>query len=126
MRRREIKGKGERRKHTQLNAEFQRIARKEKSTLLNKQCNEIEEKKKMGNTIDLMKIGDIKGTFHERMGMIKDRSNKDLTEYKRLTKYRKSKQKNYTKKGLNNSDNQDGVVTHLDPDILECEVKNAL
>ena len=69
MRRREVKGKGERKRHTQLNAEFQRIARKEKSTLLHEQCNEIEENNKMGNTRDLMRIGDIKGTFHERMGI---------------------------------------------------------
>ena len=73
-----------------------------------------------------MKIGDIKGTFHRRMGMIKDRNGKDLTEAEEIKKDGKNTQKNYTKKGLNDPDNHNGVVTHLEPDILEWEVKWAL
>ena len=65
-----------------------------------------------------MKIGDIKGTFHRRMGMIKDRNGKDLTEAEEIKKDGKNTQKNYTKKGLNDPDNHDGVATHLEPDIL--------
>ena len=70
-----------------------------------------------------MKIGDIKGTFHRRMGMIKDRNGKDLTEAEEIKKDGKNTQKNYTKKGLNDPDNHDDAVTHLEPDVWECEVK---
>ena len=70
-----------------------------------------------------MKIGDIKGTFHGRMGMIKDRNGKDLTEAEEIKKDGKNTQKNYTKKGLNDPDNHDDAVTHLEPDVWECEVK---
>ena len=79
--RREMKGKGERERYTQLNAEFQRRARREKRAFLNEQCKEVEENNRMGKTRDLFKkIGDIKGIFHARMGMIKNRNSKDLTE----------------------------------------------
>ena len=81
--RREAKSKEERERYTQLNAEFQRIARKNKKTFLKEQCKEVEGNNKMGKTRDLFKkIGAIKGTFHARMGMIKDRNDKDLTEAK--------------------------------------------
>ena len=81
------KGTGERERYTQLNAEFQRIARKDKKAFLNEQCKEIEENNSMGKTRDLFKkIGDIKGTFHARMGLIEDRNNKDLTEADEIKK----------------------------------------
>ena len=78
--RREVKGKGERESYTQLNAEFQRIAKRDKK-VLNERCKEVEENNRMGKTRELFKkIGDIKGTFHARMGMVKDRNGKDITE----------------------------------------------
>ena len=81
------KGKGERERYTPLNAEFQRIARKDKKAFLNEQCKEIEENNRMGKTRDLFKkIGDIKGTFHARMGTIKDRNSKDLNEAEEIKK----------------------------------------
>ena len=99
--RRDVKGKGERERYTQLNAEFQRIARRDKKAYLNGQCKEVEENNRMGKARDLFKkTGDIKGTFHARMGMIKDRSGKDLTEAERLKRGGKNTQKNYTKKVL--------------------------
>ena len=124
--RREAKGKGERERCTQLNAEFQRIARRDKKAFLNEQCKEIEESDRMGKTKDLFKkIGAIKGTFHARMSTIKDRNSKDLTETEEIKKLQEYTEELY-KKGLNDSDNHGGVVTHLQPDILECEVKWAL
>ena len=85
--RREVKGKGEKERYTQLNAEFQRIARKDKKVFLNEQCKEIEENNRMGKTRDLFKkIGDIKGSFHAMMCMIKDRNRKDLTEAEEIKK----------------------------------------
>ena len=79
--RREVKGKGERESYTQLNAEFQRIAKRDKKVYLNEQCKEVEENNRMGKTRELFKkIGDIKGTFHARMGTLKDRNDKDITE----------------------------------------------
>ena len=78
----------------------------------------------MGKTTNLKKIGDIKGTFHERMDTIKDRNSKDLTESREIKKmWQEYREELYTKKGLNNPDNHDGVVTHLEPDILECKVE---
>ena len=98
--RREAKGKGERERYTQLNGEFQRIARRNKKAFLSDQCKEIEEKNRMGKTRDLFKkIGNIKGIFDARMGMIKDRNRKDLMETERLRKCGKNIQ-NYTKKVL--------------------------
>ena len=124
--RREAKGKGERERCTQLNAEFQRIARRDKKAFLNEQCKEIEDSDRMGKTKDLFKkIGAIKGTFHARMSTIKDRNSKDLTETEEIKKLQEYTEELY-KKGLNDSDNHGGVVTHLQPDILECEVKWAL
>ena len=99
--RREMKGKGERERYTQLNAEFQRRARREKRVFLNEQCKEVEENNRMGKTRDLFKkIGDIKGIFHARMGMIKDKNGMDLHKWKILRRGDTNTQKNYTKKVL--------------------------
>ena len=96
-----MKGKEERERYIRLNAEFQRIARRDKKAFLSEQCRETEENNRMGKTRDLFKkIGHIKGTFHARMGMIKDRNGKDLTEVKRLRRGGKNTQKNCTKKVL--------------------------
>ena len=124
MKRREAKGKGEKERYTHLNAEFQRIARRDKKAFLSDQCKEIEEDNRMGKTRDLFKkIRDTKGTFHAKMGSIKDRNGMDLTEAEVLRRGGKNTQKNCTKKCLNDLDDHDGVVTHLEPDILQCEVK---
>ena len=118
---------GEKERYNQLNAKFQRIARRDKKAVFNEQCKEIEENNRMGNSRELFKkIGDIKGTFHARMGMIKDKNGMDLQKWKILRRGDKKAQKNYTKKGLNDLDNHDGVVTHLKSEILECKVKWAL
>ena len=99
--RREVKGKGEKELYTHLNAEFQRIARRDKKAFLSNKCNKIEENNRMGKTRDLVKkIGDTKGTFHAKMDTIKDRNGKDLTKQKILRRGGKNTQKNYTKKIL--------------------------
>ena len=125
--RREVKGKGEKERYIHLNAEFQRIARRDKKAFLSEQCKEIEENNRMGKTGDLFKkIRDTKGTFHTQMGTIKDTNSTDLTE----AEYIKKRWQEYTeevyKKDLHDPDNHNGVITHLEPDILECEVKWAL
>ena len=126
MKRREVKSKGEKERYKHLNAEFQRIARRDKKAFLSDQCKEIEENNRMGKTRDLFKkIRDTKVTFHAKMGSIKDRNGMDLTEAEDI----KKKSKEYTevyKKELHDPDNHDGVITHLEPDIVECEVKWAL
>ena len=115
----------ERYKH--LNAEFQRIARGDKKAFLSDQCKEIEEKNRMGKTRDLFKkIRDPKGTFHAKMGSIKDRNGMDLTEAEDIKKRWQEYTEELYKKDLHDPDNHDGVITHLEPDILECEVKWAL
>ena len=102
-------------------------ARRDKKAFLNEQCKEIEESNKMGKTRDLFKkIGDIKGNFHVRMGTIKDRNHKDLTEAEEIRKRWQEYTEELYKKGLDDLDNHDGVVTHLEPDILEWEIKWAL
>jgi len=107
-----------------LNAKFQRIARRDKKAFLSNQCKEIEEKNIIGKTRDLFKkIRDTKGTFHEKMGMIKDRNGMDLTETEDIRKRWQQYTEELYKKDLHNPDNHDGVITHLEPDILECEVK---
>ena len=126
--RREVKSRGEKERYKHLNAEFQRIARRDKKAFSD-QCKEIEEKNRMGKTRYLfMKIRDTKGTFHEKMGLIKDRNGLDLTEAE--AEDIKKRWQEYTeelyKKDLHDQDNHDGVITHLEPDILECEVKWAL
>ena len=124
VKRREAKDKGEKERYTDLNAEFQRIARKDKKAFLSDQCKEIEENNRMGKTIDLfMKIRDTKGTLHAKMGTIKDRNGMDLTEAEDIKKRWQEYMEELYKKDLNDPDNHDGVITHLEPDILECKVK---
>ena len=122
--RREAKGKGEKERYTHLNAEFQRIARRDKKAFLSDQCKEIEENNRMGKTRDLFKkIKDTKGTFHAKMDTIKDRNGMDLTEAEDIKKRWQEYTEELYKKDLHDPDNHDGVITHLEPDILECEVK---
>ena len=127
VKRREAKSKGEKERYTPLNAEFQRIARRDKKAFLSHQCKEIEENNRMGKTRDhFKKIRDTKGTFHAKMGSIKDRNGMDLTEAEDIKKRWQEYTEELYKKDLHNQDNQDSVITHLEPDILECEVKWAL
>ena len=123
---REAKCKGEKERYTYLNAEFQRIARRDKKTFLGDQCKEIEENNRMGKTRDLFKkFIDTKGTFQAKMGSIMDRNCMDLAEAEDIKKsWQEYTEKLY--KNLHNPDNQEGLITHLEPDILECEVKWAL
>ena len=122
--RREAEGKGEKERYTHLNAEFQRIARSNKKAFLSDQCKEIEENNRMGKTRNLFKkIRDTKGTFHAKMGLIKDRNGMDLTEAEDIKKRWQEYTEELYKKDLHDPDNQDGVITSLEPDILECEVK---
>ena len=110
-----------------MNAEFQRIARRDKKAFLSDQCKEIEENNIMGKTRDLFrKIRDTRGTFHAKMGSIKDRNGVDLTEAKDIKKRQQEYTEELYKKHLHDPNNQDGVITHLESDILECEVKWAL
>ena len=125
--RREAKGKGEKDRYTHLNAEFPRIARKDKKAFLSNQCKEIEESNRMGKTRDLFQeIRDTKGTFHAKMGSIKDRNDMDLTEAEDIKKKWQEFTEELHKKELHDQANHHGVITHLEPDILECEVKWAL
>ena len=124
VKRREVKSKGERERYTHLNAEFQRIARREKKDFLSDQCNEIEENNRIGKTRDLFKkLRDAKGIFHAKMGSIKDRNGRDLTEAEDSQKTWQEYTEELYKKDLHDQDNHDGVITHLESDILECEVK---
>ena len=124
---REVKGKGEKERYIHLNAEFQRIARRDKKAFLSDQCKEIEENNRMGKTRDLFKkIRDTKGTFHAKVGLIKDRNGMDLTEAEDIKKRWQEYTEELHKKDLHDQDNHDGVITHLEPDILECGVKWAL
>ena len=110
-----------------MNAEFQRIVWRDKKASVSDQCKEIEENNRMGKTRDLsMKIRDTKGTFHAKMGSIKDRDGMDLTEAEDIKKRWQEYTEELYKKDLHDPDNHDGVITHLEPDILECEVKWAL
>ena len=124
--RREAKGRREKERYTHLNAEFQRIARRDKKAFLSDECKDTEENNRMGKTRDLFKkIRDTKGTFHVKMGSIKGRNGMDLTKAEDI----KKRWREYTelyKKDLHDPDNHDGVITHLEPDILECQVKWAL
>ena len=123
VKRREAKSKGEKERYKHLNAEFQRIARKDKKAFLSNQCKEREEKNRMGKTRDLFKkIRDPKGTFHAKMGSIKDRNSLDLTEAEDIKKRWQEYRKELYKKDLHSPDNHDGVITHLEPELLECEV----
>ena len=121
---REVKVKREKQIYTHLNAEFQRIAKRDKKAFLRNQYKEIEENNGMGETRNLLKkIRDTKGTFHAKMGTIKDRNVMDLTEAEDIKKRWQEFTEELYKKHLHNPDNHDGVITHLEPDILECEVK---
>ena len=125
--RRETKGKGKRERCTQLNIGFQRIARKDKKDFLSEQCKEIEENNRMGKTRDLLKkIGDTKRIFHAKMDTIKDSNGRDLTEAEEIKKRWQEYTEELYRKGHSDLDNHKGVITHLEPDILECEVKWAL
>ena len=116
MKRREAKSKGEKERYTHLNAEFQRTTRRDKKAFLSDQCKEIEENDRMGKTRDLIKIiRDTKGTFHEKMGSIKDRNGIDLTEAEDIKKRWQEYTDELYKKDLHNPDNHDGEITHLGP-----------
>ena len=124
MKRREAKSKGEKERYTYLNVEFQRITRRDKKAFLSDQCKEIEENNRMGKTRDLCKkMRDTKGIFHAKMGSIKDRNGTDITEAEDIKKRWQEYTKELYKKDLHDPDNHDGVITHLEQDILECEVK---
>ena len=125
--RREAEGKGEKERYTQWNAEFQKITRRDKKAFLCDQCKEIEEYNRVGKTRDLFKkIRETKGTFHAKMGTIKDRNGMDLTEAENIKRRGQEYTEELHKKYLNDPDNHDGVIAHLEPHILECEVKWAL
>ena len=125
--RREAKGKGENERYIHLNAEFQRIARRDKKAFLREQCKEIEESNRMGKTRDLSKkMRDIKGTFHAKMGTIKDRNGMDLTEAEGIKKRWQEYTEELHKKDLHDPDNHNGNIPHLETDILDCKVKWAL
>ena len=127
VKRREVKGKGQKERYTHLNAEFQRIARRDKKAFLSEQCKEIEENNRMGKTRNLFKkIRDTKRTLHAKMGSIKDINNIDLREAEDIKKRWQEYTEELYKKDLHNPDNHNGVITHVEPDILECEVKWAL
>ena len=113
MKRREVKGKGEKGRYTHLNAEFQKIARRDKKAFLSDKCKEIKENNTMGNTIDLFKkMRDTKGIFHGKMGSIKDRNGMGLKEPEDIKKRRQEYTEELHKKDLHNPDNHDGVITH--------------
>ena len=125
--RREAKGKREKERYIHLNAEFQRIARRDKKAFLSDQCKEIEENNRMGKMRDVFKkIRDTKGTFHAKMGSIRDRNGMDLIEAEDIKKRWQGYIEELNKKDLHDPDNHNSVITHLEPDILECEVSWAL
>ena len=121
--RREAKQKGEKERYTHLNAEFQRIARSDMKAFLCDQCKEIEENNRMGKTRDVFKkVRDTKGTFYAKMSTIKNRNGMDLREAEDIQKRWQEYTEELYKKDLHDPDNHYGVITHLEPDILECEV----
>ena len=120
VKRREVKSKGEKERFKHLNAEFQGIAGRDKIALDSDQCKETEENKRMAKTRDFFKkIRDTKGTFHAKMGTIKERNSMDLTEVDSKKRRHEYTEELYIK-DVNDPDNHDGVITHLEPDILEC------
>ena len=124
VKRKEAKSIGEKARYTHLNAEFQRIARRDKKDFLRDQCKEIEENNRMGKTRDLFKkIRDTKGTFHAKIGSIKDTNGRDLTEEEDIKKRWQEYTEELYKKDLHDPDNHDDVITDLEPDIREYEVK---
>ena len=124
MKRREAKSKGEKERYKHLNAyEFQRITKRDKKAFLSDQCKEKKENNRMGKTRNLFKkIRDIKGTFHAKMGSINDRNCIAVTEAEDIKKTWQEYTEQLYKKDLHDPDNYNSVVTHLEPDILECEV----
>ena len=127
VKRREVKSKREKERYIHWNAEIQRIARREKNAFPSDQCKEIEENNRMGKTRDLFKkIRDPKATFHAKMSSIKDRNSIDLTDSEDIRKRWQEYAEELYKKDLHDPDNHDGVITHLEPDILECKAKWAL
>ena len=124
VKRRKVKGKGELERYSHLNAEFQRISRGDKKAFLSDQCKDIEETNKMGKTRDFFKkIRGIKGTFQAKMGLIKDRNGMDLTEAEYINKRWQKYTEEMYKKDLYDPGNHNDMITHLEPNILECEVK---
>ena len=124
VQRREVKSTGEKERYSHLNAVFQRIERRDKKAFLSDQCKEIEENNRMEKSRNLFKkITDTKGTFHAKMGSIKDRKGRDLTEAEDIKKRWQEYTEELYKKDLHDLDNHNGVITHLKVDILECEVK---
>ena len=127
MKRREVKNKGEKKRYTHLNTEFQRIVRKDTKAFPSDQCKEIEENNRMGKARDLFrKVRDTKGTFHAKMGSIRNRNGMELTEAEDIKRRWQEYTEELYKKDLHDPNNHNGVITHLEPDILECEVKCAL
>ena len=125
MKRRETKSKGEKERYTHLNEECQRIARRDKKAFLSNECKEIEENNRMGKMRDLFKkIRDTKGTFYAKMGTIKDRNGMGITKAEDIKRWQEYTEELY-RKDLHDPDNHD-VITHLELDILECEIKWAL
>ena len=123
VKRREAKSKGEKERYKHLNAEFQRIARRDEKAFFSDQCKEIEENNRMGKTRDLFKkIRDTKGTFHGKVSSIKNRNSMDLTKAEDIKRWQEYTEELY-KKDLHDPNNHDGVITHLEPDILECDIK---
>ena len=123
----EVKGKGEKERYSHLNAEFQRIASRDKKAFLSDQCKEIEENNRTGKTRDLFRrIRDTMGTFHAKTGSIRDRNGMNLTEAEDIKKRWQEYTEELYKKDLNEPENHDDMITHLEPDILECKLKWAL
>ena len=124
LRKREAKGKGEKERYTHLKAEFQRIASRGKKAFLSNQCKEIQEKNRMRKTRDLFKkIRDTRETFHAKMGSTKDRNGMDPTEAEGIKKRWQEYTEELYKKDLHDPDNHNGVIIHLEPEILECKVR---
>ena len=127
VKRREAKSKGEKERYKHLNAELQRTARRDKKAFLSNQCKEIEENNRIGKTREhFKKISHTKGKIHAKMGTIKDRNGTDLTEAEDIKKRWQEYTEELYKKYLHYPDNHDDMITDLEPDILECEVKWAL
>ena len=126
VKRREVKNKGEKDRYTHLKVEFQRIAKRDKKEFLSGQCKEIEENNRTGKARDLFRIiRDTKEIFHAKIGSIKGKNGSDQTEADDIKRRQEYTEEVY-KKDLHDSDNHDSVITHLEPDIVEYEVKWAL
>ena len=124
---RKAKSKGEKERYTHLNSEFQRTARRDKKACLSDKCKEMEENNGMAKTTHLFKkVRDMKEIFHAKMGTIKDRNGLDLTEAEDIKKRWREYTEELYKKDLQDPDNHDGVIIHLEPDILKCDIKWAL